>query len=245
MSQHFNKEQLSYLQQLMTNRNKSLRHEVSDHLDNALPVRKIQGIGIDPPFTKGDLIGFSADNTPVKISGSGVSNGSVLTFDSGETAEVGWRGFIGARAYNQTAGNIVYVGAGTPVAVPFASETFDTNSIHDNATNNTRMTLNKAGYWQVNYGILWLASSGYTPDGYCYGYIRKNGTGNAVGGFDIYRYEAGIGTDEPYNQGSDIVYSDGDDYIEIMAVSTAVPTYVVGAYGREDLVYCSVAWLGP
>lgn len=42
MSQPFNKEQLAYLQQLITNRNKSLRHEVSDHLDNSLPVKKLE-----------------------------------------------------------------------------------------------------------------------------------------------------------------------------------------------------------
>lgn len=42
MNHGFTKEQLSYIQSLMTQRNKSLRHEVSDHLDNALPVKKLQ-----------------------------------------------------------------------------------------------------------------------------------------------------------------------------------------------------------
>lgn len=88
MSQPFNKEQLSYLQQLMTNRNKSLRHEVSDHLDNALPIKKIQGIGIDPPFTKGDLIGFSADNTAARIAVG--TNGQALVADSSQPAGVKW-----------------------------------------------------------------------------------------------------------------------------------------------------------
>lgn len=37
----FSQQQISFIKQLITDRNKSLRHEVSDHLDNSLPVKKI------------------------------------------------------------------------------------------------------------------------------------------------------------------------------------------------------------
>jgi len=74
MSQPFNKEQLSYLQQLMTNRNKSLRHEVSDHLDNALPVKKLKG-GDPGQVATTDANG----NVEWGTAGGGVSDHGALT----------------------------------------------------------------------------------------------------------------------------------------------------------------------
>lgn len=43
MSHGFTTEQISFIKQLMTNRNKEVRHEVSDHLDNTLPLKKLEG----------------------------------------------------------------------------------------------------------------------------------------------------------------------------------------------------------
>lgn len=48
MSDHgFNTAQISFIKQLITNRNKEVRHEVSDHLDNTLPIKKLSGQNCD------------------------------------------------------------------------------------------------------------------------------------------------------------------------------------------------------
>lgn len=69
---------------------------------------------------KGDLIGFSADNTPVKIDGSGASDGDVLTFDTGESSSVAWqppmrraRLSVGGAAGLNAAGDYVLAYTGT------------------------------------------------------------------------------------------------------------------------------------
>ena len=38
----FNREQIAQIRQVITDRNKEIRHEVSDHIDNALPVKKLE-----------------------------------------------------------------------------------------------------------------------------------------------------------------------------------------------------------
>jgi len=59
MSSHgFNISQISFIKQLITNRNKEVRHEVSDHLDNTLPLKKIKGSG-----TPGQVATVSAEGT--------------------------------------------------------------------------------------------------------------------------------------------------------------------------------------
>ena len=56
-------------------------------------------------------------------------------------------GDISARVYHSVDQSIVNVGAGTAVA--FDSEYYDTDSIHDNSTNNSRLTCKTAGKYLV------------------------------------------------------------------------------------------------
>ncbi len=53
MNDHgFNTAQISFIKQLITNRNKEVRHEVSDHLDNTLPLKKlVKGVSGDALVT--------------------------------------------------------------------------------------------------------------------------------------------------------------------------------------------------
>lgn len=68
MSDHgFSISQIGFIKQLITNRNKEVRHEVSDHLDNTLPYKKIAGLG-----------------------GSTPEDGCVITSDTSQAGGVKW-----------------------------------------------------------------------------------------------------------------------------------------------------------
>lgn len=64
MSHGFTKEQISFIQSLMTQRNKSVRHEVSDHLDNALPLKKLEGGGPGAIIPIGGIIDYYGTTEP-------------------------------------------------------------------------------------------------------------------------------------------------------------------------------------
>lgn len=73
--------------------------------------------------------------------------GDVLQ-SGGAIGSYNWKGIIGARVYkdaNQTISN------GSWTAVQFNQERFDTDTIHDNATNNTRLTATTAGKYLIGF----------------------------------------------------------------------------------------------
>lgn len=102
------------------------------------------------------------------------STGQVLTVAAGIPSwatPASGSTFVGVSVYGggQNLANATFT------AVVFNGENFDTNSFHDNTTNNTRITIpsGKGGYYQVN-----LAGGAFAPSATGYrGYeIRKNGT---------------------------------------------------------------------
>ena len=110
---------------------------------------------------KGDLVGFSADNTPVKIDGSGASDGDVLVFDSGETAGVGWSGPSWARLDPSSIANHTNNGGWQKVGLNSSSSA---GSVLTVDTSNNRITANRdcevlvSGNLSINAAI----TAGYT-----------------------------------------------------------------------------------
>jgi hypothetical protein len=106
---------------------------------------------------KGDILTATADNTPARLAVG--TNNQILVANSSTSTGLEWQtpsaaGFVGARAYDTTG---TTVSTATWTAIPLALETYDTNTFHDNATNNSRMTIpaGKGGYYQVNAQGLW------------------------------------------------------------------------------------------
>jgi len=60
----------------------------------------------------------------------------------------------------------------TWAAVAWTAETFDTDTMHDNTTNNTRITFTTAGTYQIVFNVFWAANT----TGSRYVTIEKNGT---------------------------------------------------------------------
>jgi len=127
----------------------------------------------NPMTTTGDTIYSSSGSTPARL-GIG-STGQVLTVAAGipswATPAVSTPSFIGCRAY--ISGD-TSVANSTDVIVAFNNENFDTNSFHDNATNNSRITIptGYAGKYLVNYGLYWGSFASTERKGQ----LLKNGT---------------------------------------------------------------------
>ena len=107
------------------------------------------------PNAKGTLVvgnGTDASTTLAVASTAGY----VLTVDSAQATGLKWAAasstptFVGCAAISTSATN---VGNNTWTAVAFQSERFDTDSFHDNSTNNSRITIpaGKGGYYLVIY----------------------------------------------------------------------------------------------
>jgi hypothetical protein len=109
------------------------------------------------PAAKGDLVVGTATND-ADILAVGTTS-QVLTVDSSTSTGLKWAtpaspAFVGCSLYknaNQTISNA------TNTAISFQVESYDTDSFHDNSTNNTRITVpsGKAGKYLITGSIAW------------------------------------------------------------------------------------------
>jgi len=131
--------------------------------------------------TTGDIIYASAANTPARL-GIGSAN-QVLTVSGGipSWATPSSPAYVGVNAAGQQ--QTTLVNGATSYALNMNVENFDTDSFHDNSTNNTRITIpsGKGGKYLVTCRLTVDAATGSV--GYVNAFLRKNGSGtyNFVG----------------------------------------------------------------
>ena len=113
------------------------------------------------------------------------------------------------------------IATATATAVTFDSELLDTDTIHDNATNNSRLTAKLAGKYYV-WGICQFAidSTGHI----CGFYIYKNGALESLGNF---MPQAVVGTIGDICTGGAIVSLAVNDYVEMFAYQESGGNLVV------------------
>ena len=177
---------------------------------------------------KGDIISATADNTPARLALG--TNGQVLTVDTTTatglkyaTPATGWPTAVGCSVYN-AGGNVTYA-ANIPLIQNFTTENYDTNAMHDNSTNTSRITIptGYAGKYLIN---------AYTrlAGGVDYSLIRVYQNGTAVtGGLEsgelVRGYHAGNTTGI---NGSVTLNLAVADYIEIaiqINIASTIATY--------------------
>jgi hypothetical protein len=111
---------------------------------------------------KGALLSATAASTPGVLAVG--ANDTVLTADSTQSLGLKWASpsaasFVGARAYKVTTAQSI--SNNTDTAISFNAELFDTNSFHDNSTNNTRMTVpsGKGGKYLLVANLVFAANA--------------------------------------------------------------------------------------
>jgi len=134
----------------------------------------IQVGAVSPLTTKGDLYTFSTSDTRLGVG----ANDTVLTADSAEATGLKWA----APAAPAAVGCSLYMTASqslanaTQTTINWTNEIYDTNSLHDNVTNNDRITI------PSGYGGKWLftglASFNSNATGYRFVRVFVNDTGS-------------------------------------------------------------------
>jgi len=131
--------------------------------------------------TAGDMSYASAAGTPARL-GIG-SSAQVLTVASGIPSwatPASGSTYVGASVYKTAVQSCT---SGSDNTITWDAEYYDTNNIHDNVTNNSRLTVptGYSGKWLINYQHCWAA----TATGAKWSYIYKNGT-DVFGTFHTY-----------------------------------------------------------
>ncbi len=100
----------------------------------------------------------------------------------------------------------------------WTSESFDTNTMHDNATNNSRLKCNSDGVYLCVFKINFDSDT----DGIRKAMIRKNAAGSDTGGTDLGTWvEDGLASGNTTVAGSRLVPMNSTDYVELFAYQTA------------------------
>ena len=178
---------------------------------------------------KGDLIGATAADTPARLAVG--TNGQVLTADSTAATGLAWATpasgitFVGCsvkRSTNKTISNATWT------KIDFDQENFDTNTFHDNATNNTRLTIpsGQGGYYLITWNAIFASNN----TGYRATCITKNNavvagsSSNAIGGIAVGYTPVGQ---------QFVLNLTAGDYIEMQVEQTS---------GGNLTLYCEPEW---
>ena len=143
-------------------------HHAQSHAHNSHTGTEVTA---DLIAAKGDLLGGSALDTLARLAVG--SNGQHLEADSAQATGLKWvakpgSSDISARAYHDAAQSIAN---NTDTVLAFNQERFDTDTIHDTVTNNSRLTATTAGVYIITCSASWASNA----TGFRHIIIRLNG----------------------------------------------------------------------
>lgn len=178
--------------------------------------------------TAGDLVYATGANALARL-GIGMA-GQVLAVNSGATAPE-WiaAGGPGARVKHASSHTIL---TATDTYLPFDGEDYDSGSIHDNSTNNSRLTAPIAGKYWVWANLLPEANTPWT----CY--LFKNRTSAFAGGS-----WSNVNAVLSMHLGGEIDLSAGD-YVEVRATQSGGTSRILSAVGGVSPRF-GMRWVAP
>jgi len=185
----------------------------------------------------GDLAVGSGANTAARLA---IGAAGLALVSNGTTAAWGVQNAHGCRV--KRASGDFSVGNNTLTAVEFTAEDLDTDTMHDNSTNPSRVTIPTIS--GVTTGLWSIKASGYTDatSGRVDVSFRKNAAGNPASGtplaFDGFTAAAVLGA---YHLTTDAVFTAGD-YVECFVRTTAGAGNAV--YDADVSPIMTVAFLG-
>ncbi|PKN98011.1 MAG: hypothetical protein CVU42_13900 [Chloroflexi bacterium HGW-Chloroflexi-4] len=122
-----------------------------------------------------------ADLAAGDVSSTMIADGAVITAKIPDASIPNSKLSEGSMPYGvqvTNSGALTIPASAVAYTVPFNSEVFDDDTMHDNSTNNTRLTCKRAGRYFVTINIQGGLGSGGT---YVMARITKNGTSNVIG----------------------------------------------------------------
>jgi hypothetical protein len=126
-------------------------------------------------------------------------------------------GFIGCRL---TKSAVQSIGAAM-TAVTFDTEAFDTDAMHDTVTNNSRITFNRPGYYQINGALTTAASVASRVQ------LRVNG-GTVIFEAAVGAAGASLQNGVPFNT---VYFFNAGDYLELLGYFGATSNTTSGVGG--------------
>jgi len=142
------------------------------------------------------------------------------------------------KAYN---GGTQTINSGAATVVALNSELFDTDSYHDNTTNNSRLVAPATGVYQVSYNVVW--AGGGANDRIAF--LRLNAAGggtdaaNVLGATNVAPGGSGY---NPTNSLTTLIALNAGDYVELFVYQSSGGTKDIGAAtgGTAQGAYTSV-----
>ena len=120
--------------------------------------------------------------------------------------------FVGVNATRTNVSTVLV--ANTNITVAFTTEEYDTNSFHDNTTNNSRVTIPSGYSGKYQLSALMNNPTG-TPGGYQYMMVYKNGSQYTTGGVREGTYARQAGAANQMFSFSQVVTATAGDYFEL------------------------------
>jgi hypothetical protein len=134
----------------------------------------------------------------------------------------------------------------TVTAVGFTAEDHDSDSLHNNATNNSRILLNQIGRWSVWYVARFDANTAGAREAYMCVNTAGVGTGATRYGWAGASPHSPTGAVFPYLHGYDEIEATATtDYVELFLYQSSGGTLLAGGIGVSYDLFLAVRYIGP